>query len=143
MSPNLLLSKVTQFHSIRQPYLLDMVASVQYHVHMKPIQETYAKIRQRLLRECEGVEGERKELEATAPQHFRHVDSKKRAKEHWKRISYIVRLIGSDRAAKIIGSDKTGILRELSENPPRSGDGKDRLPIWKAMREYLREEGDS
>lgn len=110
---------------------------------MKPVQETYAKIRQRLLRECEGVAAERAELEALAPQYFRYVDSKKRVKEHWKRISYIVRLIGSDRAAKIVGSDKTGILRELAEKPSQSNDRPPRLPVWKAMREYLREEGDS
>jgi hypothetical protein len=110
---------------------------------MKPVHETDAKIRQRLLRECEGVVAERGQLEALAPQYFRYIDSKKRVKEHWKRIIYIVRLIGPERAAKIVKTDPTGILREIADNPSQSDDGKVRLPLWKAMREYLREEGDS
>jgi hypothetical protein len=120
-----------------------MVAYLFYTSNMKPAHETYLKIRQRLLRECEGVKCEREELEVLAPQYFRYIDGKKRAKEHWKRILYIVRLIGPARTAKIIQSDKTGILQELAANPAESNDANAKLSLWKAMREYLREEGSS
>jgi hypothetical protein len=110
---------------------------------MKPVHETDAKIRQRLLRECEGVVAERERLEALAPQYFRYVDSKRRVREHWKRIMYIVRLFGLDRAAKFVKSDQTGILREIADNPSHSDDGNVCLPLWMAMREYLREEGEA
>ncbi len=56
---------------------------------------------------------------------------------------YILRLFGPDCVAKIVKSDQTGILREIADNPPQSDDGSIRLPLWKAMREYLREEGQS
>lgn len=115
-----------------------------YDLGMKPIPETDIKMRQRLLRECEGVVAERENLEDLAPHYFRYVDSEKHLREHWKRIMYIVRLLGGvDRAAKIVKLDPTGVLREIQENPPQSDDGKSRLPLWKAMREYLREEGES
>ncbi len=110
---------------------------------MKPIHETDAKIRQVLLSECEEVVAEREIQEELARPHLRYVDSKKRSKEHWKRILYIVRLFGGERVAKIGKSDQTGILREIAENPTQSGDGGVRLPLWKAMREYLLVEGES
>ena len=110
---------------------------------MKPVNETDAKIRHRLLRECEGVVAEREIQEELARHHLRYLDSKRRSREHWKRIMYILRLFGPDCVAKIVKSDQTGILREIADNPPQSDDGSIRLPLWKAMREYLREEGQS
>jgi hypothetical protein len=110
---------------------------------MKPVQETYASIRRRLLSKCKGVLAEREEMESLAPQYFQYVDCEKHLHEDWKRIIYIVRLIGSDRAAEIIESDQTGILREIAGNPPQSDDASVRLSLWKAMREYLRESGES
>jgi hypothetical protein len=82
-------------------------------------------------------------MEALAAQYLRYVDCGNQVKEHWKRIVYILRLIGPDRANEIMPSDETGILREAVDNPPQSDDGRAILPLWKAMREFLREAGDS
>jgi hypothetical protein len=129
---------------VRQLLYLTMTACTFYtETTMKPINETDAKLRQRLLRECEGVVAERGIQEESAPQYLRYVDSKKRNKEHLKRIMYIVRLFGPERVAKIGKSDQTGILREIADNPAQSEDGSARLSLWKAMREYLRAEGES
>lgn len=110
---------------------------------MKSIHETYASIRRRLLSECRKVLSGREEMEALAPQYFRYVDCKKDVNDRWKRIMYILRLIGPERAAEIMRSEVTGILREAVANPPQSDDGRSVLPLWKAMREHLREAGDS
>lgn len=110
---------------------------------MKTVQDAYASIRRRLLSECKGVVAGREEMETLAAQYLRYVDCNKQVKEHWKRILYILRLIGPDRAAEIMQSDMTGVLREAVDNPPQSDDGRVILPLWKAMREFLREAGDS
>lgn len=120
-----------------------MHASLSYLTGMKPINETDTRIWQRLILECEEVLSERKIQEDLAPHHLRYVDSKKRSKGHWKRIMYILRILGPEQVAKIGKSDQTGILREIADNPSQSADARVRLPLWKAMREFLSEEGES
>lgn len=110
---------------------------------MKSVQDAYASIRRRLLSECKGVVAGRQEMDALAAQYLRYVDCDNEVKVHWKRIAYILRLIGPDRANEIMRSEVTGILREVANNPPQSDDASVDLPLWKAMREYLREAGES
>jgi hypothetical protein len=112
-------------------------------MHMKPVQEAYAAIRRRLLSKCKAVVSGRDELDALAPQYFRYIDCDKRVKEDWKRISYIFRLIGFERAAEIIQSDTTGILNEIPKQSPQYDELNAKLPLWKAMREFLRESGEA
>jgi hypothetical protein len=82
-------------------------------------------------------------METLAAQYHRYRDLQAEVDARWKRIVYILRLIGPDRAAKIMGSDETGILLEATDTPPQSDDGRVGLPIWKAIREYLREAGEA
>jgi hypothetical protein len=110
---------------------------------MKPVQDVYTNIRQRLLHECEGVRNGRQEMESLAAQYHRYRDLQAEVDSHWKRILYILRLIGPDRAAKVMASDKTGVIREATDNPSQSDDGRADLPVWKAIREYLREAGEA
>jgi hypothetical protein len=110
---------------------------------MKSVQDVYISIRQRLLHECEGLRNGRNEMESLAAQYHRYRDLQAGVEAHWKRILYILRLIGPDRAAKIMGLDKTGILLEVKDNPPQSDDAHAELPVWMAIREYLREAGEA
>ncbi len=110
---------------------------------MKPAQDVYAAIQQRLLHECERVRAGRQEMEGLAAAYNRYRDLKTEVDEHWKRINYILRLVGPERAAKIKALDRAGILSEVKHNPEQSDELRRELSIWRAIREYLRESGDA
>lgn len=110
---------------------------------MRPVQSIFAKVRHRGLSKCKGVRAERRTMDALAAHHFRYVASEARHEEDLKDLTYMLRMVGPERAAEMIEADPTGVLRELRDNPKQTDDVNARLSVWKAAREYLRVAGDS
>jgi hypothetical protein len=76
-----------------------------------------------------------KELSAA---YNRYVDLKVHSKDHRKRLFYIIRLLGFDSITRAMKADGAVCFEETFETGSSTQELREKLPLWKAIREYLR-----
>lgn len=106
-------------------------------------QEVYARQQQRLIHECRTLRAKAEEMKELSSGYNRYVDLDGETKEHRKRMLYIIGLFGLARVTETTNVDDAACLEKMLEGYPSPQELHEKLPIWRAVREYLRVAGKS
>ena len=110
---------------------------------MKTPAEVYVRLQQRLVHEARSMRSKRNQMKKLSFAYNRYVDLDREIDTVRHRISIIVGLLGPDRVAETVKIDSTACLGETLGllRPPQ--EARERLTLWRAVREYLRVVGEA
>jgi len=110
---------------------------------MKTPADVYMRLQERLLHQCESMRSKRQQIKKLSSAYNKYLDLDEEIKIVHHRISIIVGLLGSDRVAETAKADTTTCLGEILEQFPPPKDLREKLTLWRAIREYLRVAGEA
>lgn len=104
---------------------------------MRLKQDVYQRLQKRLVYECDKMRAARQRMNELSSQYNEYRDLAEGLNESTKRMSYIIGLLGPARFGETAEADDALCLRELSESDAQRQ--REKLRLWRAIREYLRE----
>jgi hypothetical protein len=110
---------------------------------MKTPADVYTRLQERLLHECQSMRSKRERMKKLASAHHEYLDLDEELKIVHHRMSIILGLLGPGRIPETVGTDTTNCLGQTLEAfaPPK--ELREKLTLWRAVREYLRVAGES
>ena|ERR1700690_4375707 len=106
---------------------------------MRLKQDVYLRLQRRLIHECTSTRSLREEMKELSSAYNQYVDCESRLQESNQRMSYLMGLLGPDRVIETMKADGTSCLRKTLESHTPPSELRDKLSLWRAIREYLRE----
>ena len=110
---------------------------------MKPTTDVYMRLQDRLLYEAQNLRSVRQKMQELAPAYNRYLDLDRELDSRRYRMSIILGLLGPDRIPEIVKADNTACLGEALEEQKPLHELREKLRLWRAVREYVRMAGTS
>lgn len=101
-------------------------------------QDVYSRLQQRLLHECKTMRSLRGEMKKHSSAYERYLDLDHQLETSRRRMSYVIGLLGPDRVEAAMKVDDPECIRETLEEYPSPQELREKLSLWRAVREYLR-----
>jgi len=110
---------------------------------MKTPADVYTRLQERLLHECQSMRLKRQRMKKLAAAYHEYLDLDEEIKIVHHRMGIILGLIGPGRISETVGADSTNCLGQTLEAfaPPK--ELREKLTLWRAVREFLRVAGES
>src|ERR1700733_11112467 len=105
---------------------------------MKTPAEVYTRLQERLVHESRRMRSKRNQMKKLSSAYNRYLDLDREIDTVRHRMSIIVGLLGPDRVAETVKIDGTACLGETLEALRSPQEARERLTLWRAIREYLR-----
>jgi hypothetical protein len=110
---------------------------------MKPTTDVYTRLQDRLIYEAQNLRSVRKQMQELAPAYNRYLDLDNELDSRRHRMSIILGLLGPERVTEIVKADNTASLGEALEQQKPLSELREKLRLWRAVREYVRMAGTS
>jgi hypothetical protein len=110
---------------------------------MKTPADVYTRLQERLLHECQSMRFKRQRMKKLASAYNEYLDLDEEIKIVHHRMSIILGLLGPGRISETIDTDATNCLGQTLEAFASPKELREKLTLWRAVREYLRVAGES
>jgi|HubBroStandDraft_3_1064219.scaffolds.fasta_scaffold467682_2 hypothetical protein len=110
---------------------------------MKTPADICARLQERLLHECQSMRSKRQRMKKLASAYNEYLDLDEEIKVVHHRMSIILGLLGPGRTSEAVDTDTTNCLGQTLEAFDSPKELRERLTLWRAIREYLRVAGES
>lgn len=105
---------------------------------MTNTQDAYSVLQQTLIQECKNVRSMRAEMNELFASYYKYLQLSDQMRTSRRRISYVVGVLGPAGVEETTKVDDTASLREALEAQPSPQELREKLRLWRAVREYLR-----
>ena len=105
---------------------------------MKPPAEVYVCMQEALIQKARSLRSKRSEQRKVAAAHNRYLDLDDEIDSLSHRMHCALGLFGPDRVAHTANADGTHCLRDALQGLRTPENARERLTLWRAVREYLR-----
>ncbi len=115
----------------------------QYLQIVKPQKDVFVRLQQRLLHESRSVRSVKQKMKKLAPAFNQYMDLDHELASRHHRMAILLGLFGNDRVEQMKTNDEAKCLEEALEDHMPLNELRERLKLWRAIREFLRVAGKS